>query len=367
MASTPSRETVIKPKMASIEAARGIAAVFVVLMHAANLMNVEHFSKHIGMGRVFDFGYVGVDFFFVLSGFIITYIHFHEIGQRNSIPRYLWRRFSRIYPIFWIILILAIVVKSLGRIASGNPPDFEIGLADIPSTVFLLMTSDGEPKYIGPAWTLQYEVVFYLAFCVLLINARMGAIIFSTWAAIVLGNALGLFQLTLPFNLSNAHCFEFLLGVAVGVAARRYSLHTSRKVLVIAILLFIAAVVFELHGPMPRHSPIGRLALGLSSAFILAALVGLERLQSIHTPKWMARIGSASYSIYLGHILLISIFYMLLLKIGLYHSLPETMVYFAAVAFALSGTLLIGLYIEIPLVNLLKDQWHKNTREKSNH
>lgn len=365
MASSPSRDTVIKPKMASIEAARGIAAVFVVLMHAANLMNVEHFSQHIGMGRIFDFGYVGVDFFFVLSGFIITYIHFHEIGQRNSIPRYLWRRFSRIYPIFWIILIMDIVVTSLGRVVSGNPANFEIGLADIPSSVFLLMGGDGEPKYIGPAWTLQYEVMFYLAFCVLLLNARMGALVFSSWAALVIGNALGLFQLTLPFNLTNAHCFEFLVGVAVGVAARRYSLHTSRKVLVIAILLFIAAVVFEIHGPLPRHSSIGRLALGLSSAFILAALVGLERLQSIHTPKWLARMGSASYSIYLGHILFISVFYMSLLKIGLYHALPETMVYFSAVAFALTGTLLIGLYIEIPLVNLLKDRWHKKSNEKS--
>jgi peptidoglycan/LPS O-acetylase OafA/YrhL len=53
--------------MASIEATRALAALIVVLLHAANAMRVEHFSGHYGMGNVFDFGYVGVDFFFVLS------------------------------------------------------------------------------------------------------------------------------------------------------------------------------------------------------------------------------------------------------------------------------------------------------------
>lgn len=355
MASDTSYNIEKKPKMASIEAARGIAALCVVFMHAANLMNVEHFSRHVGMGRIFDFGYVGVDFFFVLSGFIITYIHFHEIGRINTIPRYLWRRFSRIYPIFWIILILAIAATSLARFSTGRPIDFGIGLSDIFSTVLLLMTSDGEPKYIGPAWTLRYEVLFYLAFCILLANTRIGTLLFATWAAIVVGNALGIIHLLLPFNLSNAHCFEFLIGVLVGVAARRYTLHTSRKILLVSLLLFIAATAFEVYGPLPRHSPEGRLVLGLASALILSALVGLERLQSICTPNWMARIGSASYSIYLGHILLISIFYMLLLKAGLYHELPEPILYFGAVAFALAGTFLIGIYVETPLVRSLKE------------
>jgi peptidoglycan/LPS O-acetylase OafA/YrhL len=57
-------------KMASIEAARAFAAISVVLMHCANAMNVDHFSGHVGINSIFDFGYVGVDFFFVLSGFI---------------------------------------------------------------------------------------------------------------------------------------------------------------------------------------------------------------------------------------------------------------------------------------------------------
>ena len=93
-----------KTKMVSLEAARALAAIVVVLLHAANLMNVPHFSGKVGMDGIFDFGYVGVDFFFVLSGFIITYVHFGDIGKPLTIARYLWRRFSRIYPIYWFVL-----------------------------------------------------------------------------------------------------------------------------------------------------------------------------------------------------------------------------------------------------------------------
>lgn len=118
-------------KMQSIEAARALAAFVVVLMHSASLMRVEHFSGHIGLGGIFEFGYVGVDFFFVLSGFIITYVHYADIGRPDRIPSYLWRRFSRIYPIYWFILGLVIAITAAGRMAIGKAADLDIGLADI--------------------------------------------------------------------------------------------------------------------------------------------------------------------------------------------------------------------------------------------
>jgi peptidoglycan/LPS O-acetylase OafA/YrhL len=343
-------------KMRSIEASRAFAAIAVVLMHAANLMRVEHFSGHIGMGQVFDFGYVGVDFFFVLSGFIITYIHHAEIGHFERIPRYLWRRFSRIFPIYWVILLLSIGVISAGRLATGKAVGFEIGLSDIAGTIFLVM-GEGEPKYLGVAWSLQYEVIFYLAFCLLLINARMGVCIFFAWALFVLVRAFGLTSLDLPLQLGSAHCLQFLLGVVVGMVTRRYRLHVSKKTLLAALGLLAVAVVFEVYGPFARHSAQGRMALGLASAAVLATLVFLENEDGIRTPKWLARMGSVSYSIYLGHIVFINLSYSILLKLGVYHSLPEGVVYATAIGMALGATFAIGIFVELPLVSLLKDRF----------
>jgi peptidoglycan/LPS O-acetylase OafA/YrhL len=337
-------------KMQSVEAARALAAICVVLMHAANLMRVEHFSGHIGMGGVFDFGYVGVDFFFVLSGFIITYVHYFDIGHANRIPRYLWRRFSRIYPIYWALLLFSAGVLAAGRVALGKPIALDFVFADIPGTVLLLM-SGGEPKFVGVAWSLQFEVVFYVAFCLMLISARLGAFVFCIWGLFVLAKAAGLLQTELPFGLGSAHCLQFLAGVVIAVLARRYTWRAHLWYLAPALLAFVAAVVFEVYGPFARRGPEGRFALGLAAAALIATLVALEKGNLINTPSWLARMGSVSYSIYLGHILFINLTYSVLLKAGVYHALPEAVTLGLATGVALLATILIGQYVELPLVS----------------
>ena len=345
-------------KMASIEAARAIAAISVVLMHSANAMRVDHFSGHVGLNSLFDFGYVGVDFFFVLSGFIITFVHFKEIGKPENIPRYLWRRFSRIFPIYWTFLLISILLTTLARFATGKGFLLDMDLNDIPGTVFLLI-GEGEPKYIGPAWSLQFELLFYVIFCFLYINVRVGASLFIAWAIFLLGHSFNLFELDLPFGLDNAHCFQFLCGVVVGWLARRYTFESSKSTLVWTLIIFISGVIFEVYGPLERHSEIGRIILGLCSASTLAALVGLENSHALKTPCWLARLGSVSYSIYLGHILFVNITLMILLKIGIYHLLPEILVFVIAFGSAVFITTLIGLYVEMPIVNKLKHLYKK--------
>jgi peptidoglycan/LPS O-acetylase OafA/YrhL len=353
MTKWPATPPVFGEKMQSVEAARALAAFVVVLMHAANGMRVEHFSGHIGLGGIFDFGYVGVDFFFVLSGFIITHVHFGDLGVPKTMPRYLWRRFSRIYPIYWSILLLSALMAALGRFALRKPVDLDFGLADIPGTVFLLM-STGEPKLVGVAWSLQFEVVFYIAFCLFLINVRLGSIVFCTWGLVVLSRALGLISIELPFGLGSAHCLQFLMGVAIGLAGKRYRMRVFDWVLFAACLAFLGAVWFEVYGPFGRHGPQGRIALGIAAAAILATLVALENEGSIKTPSWLAWMGSVSYSIYLGHILFINLTFMVLLKTGLYHALPEALILLIGVGAALLATMWIGRYIELPLVRALK-------------
>lgn len=345
-------------KLASIEGARALAAIVVVLMHAANFMRVEHFSGHIGLGRIFDFGYVGVDFFFVLSGFIITYVHFSELGEPARLPRYLWRRFSRIFPIYWAVLLLYVGITWLGRVALGKDAAQEIAsFGDILSTVFLYIGA-GEPKYVGVAWSLQYEVMFYTAFAVMFFGRRLGAVVFAAWAGLVLGQTLGM-PLDLPLNLGNAHCLQFLLGVGVGMLARKYRIAASNRLFAVVLLLVPMAVLFELYGPFGRHAAEGRIALGLASAALIFCLVGFENHGAIRTPGWLASMGSVSYSIYLGHPLFINLSYMILLKLGLYHALPEVAVFACAVGVALALTVLIGRTIELPLVSLMRNVWRR--------
>lgn len=341
-------------KMDAIEGARALAALIVVLLHAGNVMRVEHLSGHVGLGNIFGFGYVGVDFFFVLSGFIITYVHFKELGRPESIPRYMWRRFSRIFPIYWAVLALSMVVITAGHLAAGKGLQMDMDWSDIPGTVLLLI-GQGEPKYVGVAWSLQYELLFYVLFCLLFVNVRLGAVAFSIWALVILARIFGLVQVKLPFNMESVHCLQFLFGVVVGVWTRRHPPRLPRAALPATVGLFIAAVLLEMHGPWPLHSDMGALVLGLASATVLMALVSLEQ-QALRTPAWLARMGSVSYSIYLGHVLLINLSYWVMLKLGLYHALPEVLVFALAVSIGLAGTMLLGRYVELPMVSLLKNR-----------
>jgi peptidoglycan/LPS O-acetylase OafA/YrhL len=131
------------------------------------------------------------------------------------------------------------------------------------------------------------------------------------------------------------------------------------------LIAFFAAVIFEVYGPFDRHSEAGRIVLGLASAAVLATLVALENDNAIRTPQWLARLGSVSYSIYLGHILFINLTYMALLKAGLYHALPEVVVFMVAVGVALIATALIGFSVELPLVNALKSRSQRRPEDSA--
>ncbi|NBQ54213.1 MAG: acyltransferase, partial [Proteobacteria bacterium] len=65
--------------------------------------------KHHGRAELDHAGHrYGVDFFFVLSGFIILHAHMDDIGRPARLGRYLWRRAVRVYPIYWICLTLSV-------------------------------------------------------------------------------------------------------------------------------------------------------------------------------------------------------------------------------------------------------------------
>ena len=65
---------------------------------------------------IFQFGHAGVDLFFVISGFIILFVHYDDIGRPERVGRYLGRRLSRIMPAYWVALTFTIVLSLGGGI-----------------------------------------------------------------------------------------------------------------------------------------------------------------------------------------------------------------------------------------------------------
>ena len=88
---------------------RFFAAFYVVLFHGGRDL-FRQLRAPLWAETFRSAGYMAVSFFFVLSGFILTYNYAPDAKGAAGLRRFLWARFSRIYPIYWISLALAVMV-----------------------------------------------------------------------------------------------------------------------------------------------------------------------------------------------------------------------------------------------------------------
>lgn len=141
------------PRFAQIDELRGLAAVLVLLTHAAGTFG-PHALRH-GHGDAIsrvalgvDFGRVGVVLFFVISGFVVA----NSLGARGmTLRRFAIRRFFRLYPLFWASIAAAAAI-------AVAPPSAATVLANATMIPAVL----GVEPLIGLYWTLETELVFYV-------------------------------------------------------------------------------------------------------------------------------------------------------------------------------------------------------------
>src|SRR4051812_16613211 len=88
----------------TLQAYRGLAALLVVFSHAQNIY--AKYGPSPGWPVLFQFGSAGVQFFFVLSGFIMLWVHAADIGRPAAAGKYFHKRFIRIYPIYWVATLI---------------------------------------------------------------------------------------------------------------------------------------------------------------------------------------------------------------------------------------------------------------------
>lgn len=113
-------------------------------------------------------GYVGVSFFFMLSGFILTYSHAHDFERGRALKsRFYVARFARIYPVYLVSMIAAALLY---------PDTFRVARHASVFLIDLLMLQSWSARTVLffniPAWTLSCEAAFYAIFPFLLLRLR---------------------------------------------------------------------------------------------------------------------------------------------------------------------------------------------------
>jgi exopolysaccharide production protein ExoZ len=343
--------TIVPPaKLGWIEAYRGIAAIAVVLYHTA-----RHFDKNYGipaLESVFQFGHAGVDLFFVISGFIILFVHFDDVGRPDRIWHYLGRRLTRLLPAYWVAVALTIAVSQLGGHSTN--------LSDIVRAI-LPMPISTEPL-LGVAWTLQYEFIFYAAFAVLILNRAAGLALMAAWLIAVACTTATGWHPRLPSAYWGIFNVEFFAGMAVAYRLRRDGLPRYKIVLWTGIVLFIAAALAEDLGWMDGYTSFARLAYGLPSAMILLGAVETSRRSSTQVPRFLRTLGSASYSLYLFHFFFIGLLWKIWLAAGLGATVSPAIGVAVFAALAIAGGIIMSRLVEYPLMRLIREPFGRRSR-----
>lgn len=341
----------LKTKIATLEACRGFAAVLVVLYHASGSM----FEVYFGYPAVnwFRFGHAGVDFFFVLSGFIILYVHADDCGRSERLRNYAYRRVVRIYPIYWAVTVAMIaasfVVPSIAALPAMAPERLFLS--------FLLLPQSGYPL-VSVAWSLQHEMLFYVLFGVMILNRKLGFALFALWAGLIAWCVFAEPQTTLLQFVGRDFNILFFVGMAAAMAVRKRTIPWPRTMVVIGALIFLTGGVLE-NGGLDLKELLGRIVYGTGAALMVMGLVESERSAGWQVPSVLLWIGAASYSIYLVHLNVLIVVEKAAGALGLGGALPGLVVLAAMIVAAVGAGLVCYLLLERPLLAMLR-QW--NTR-----
>lgn len=295
----------------SLHVARGIASLLVVLFHATGTISLDkYFGESASfLSSAFFPGQPRQAFFFVLSGFLIDHVHSKELGQPTRLKRFIGRRVTRIYPLYWIVFLSVYVMAAILLPDVSNavaPLDFAKSLLLIPVEPGLTWAT-GAPILIV-AWTLQYEMLFYSAYALCIYKKPMQYVILGVWLTLMLLRVLG-YELGYLVEFATS---QWTILFAIGILFSRCRTQIKRIVRPVALHIFmgISFVATLVYHNIYSSSPTLyiHVAYGLCSGLIILSLIEYEeRAGALSPPPILLLLGSASYSLYLIHFPLLSL------------------------------------------------------------
>lgn len=302
----------------------------------------------------FDFGRIGVVAFFCISGFVIP--HTLKGNRITALRAFAINRFFRLYPIYWVALAIGIYLLWM---VTGK----QLPASTILSNVAMGATFVKEPHVMGLFWTLEVELVFYLATALLYLcfskykfaaNLVGFTISYLVWYLQLLDGTTG-----------NLPIIGYLLAIMFTGATLRSIYDLSEEPLfsrsenwkkaariLFAIMVYLIAqpVIESIEKSFSYPDPSwNRYGWGHTLGIVLFVIF----LFLPKTPKWLSAIGRTTYSAYLLH----AIVFTLLSRLWKAQELPRTrleiyIVIVTAVTFAIAA--LSYRYIEKPSIRLGK-------------
>ena len=296
-----------------VQALRGLAAVMVMCYYTGTIFAVT--TNTLLFDNLFRGGFLGVDVFFVLSGFVMYLVHNSDFGDSSALYSFVTKRVLRIFPVYWLVLLAKLIREQ-------QPVDLVVLLCAV-----FLIPFPREP-FITVAWTLSYELLFYSAVALMIVLPKGWLTLVPPAVLLAFGllpapsmgesNSVASVLLDFPFN---SHLIEFLMGLGVGwVLATRHVTKRLATVMVMLSLVWLVAVFFagtwlampggnsyvvnayewaEVRGNAVFD--LGVWLIGLPFSALLLGLVVMEQHRRRAFVPFLEFLGDISYSLYLLH------------------------------------------------------------------
>jgi|CXWL01.1.fsa_nt_gi peptidoglycan/LPS O-acetylase OafA/YrhL len=282
----------------SLQVFRGLAALAVVAHHGVISTNAFVGLVPAHIVSVLGGGYLGVDFFFVLSGFIIMYTHMSDTPSIVNVRRYVLKRLVRIFPPYLPLSIgMLLLYAALPGFSESGGRDYSLL-----SSLFLLPAD--LPPALSVAWTLVHEIQFYAIFLLFYLSGRLLISFLLLWASVILFANLTFVPsgwASYPLSLMN---IEFMFGVLAAWIVKGSKLRIPPSIWMAAGTALSLAMLAYMQ---PNNLPSTRLVFAFGLALVVVGFALLERNQILPWPTILLLLGNASYSIYLIHNPLLSL------------------------------------------------------------
>jgi peptidoglycan/LPS O-acetylase OafA/YrhL len=353
-----------KGELKSLTGIRGVAATIIMIYHVLEASAENSKAPFDGLASK---GYLSVDLFFVLSGFVLSYNYgrvFSGPFHLGEYVNFLTRRAARLYPLYWVLLpVYAAKAYSGISKAHAAPPT----TLDLVSNILMLNGwGIGHAGIIGTAWSVSTELLAYLAlpvFAKLIIGTKSPLALFCAYAA----SSIGLISLaTSGLGVSGAldvvkegtlwPALRCLSGFILGVCAYRiYADKVLPSSNIATAFLLLSVVVLAYFG----------LDLVLCSVIfpllVIFLATGCSVGEALFSNRAVYYAGVISYSLYLSHYLFLGISYRLVsaIDIGWFGQHVQLCIFEVLLTFMASMALYH--FVEVPGKRLMSLRYPKAT------
>lgn len=315
-----------------VQISRAVAILFVLLGHVNILFYTSFKYDWFNMGQWERTG--GVDFFFIVTGFMIYYLYHKHAGVPGKPTEFFLKRVIRIYPLYWLFTILAIVVSFVIPSMDGA-----YSWEYIFESMFLLHTN----PILASTWSLGHVMFFYILFTFFMFKPKIVKPIILFW--IVVSLIIGLKIIPYYSFFTNFSNLEIIFGCLVAHLTLNYTFRNSSYLILIGLLGYLGVWINNIYSLIEIPFPI------FYCLFAMMLMLGISEKDKKNrkVPKVLSFLGDASYSIYIAHGPFLQVYISLLKKFDLIGSLGYFLSMVIVILLTVISTCLVYKFIEKPM------------------